>query len=118
MALSLILFSRCLSVSNTHLYAVPPDSYHPLLTISIDHIVHRSTYSLFFYDFSRADNKSINNFFNSFKWEFTFSSYDANEAMAVLFDVIYSSILSFILQVTPCLSAISAWITPDFKKLS
>jgi hypothetical protein len=72
---------------------------------------------LSFYDFSRANYKSINNFFNSFNWVLTFSSYDADEAMAVLLDAIYSSILSFVPRVTLRPSTFPAWFTPELKNL-
>lgn len=111
--------SKSISVSLALDSAVPPDSYHPPLTISLASTLPTLTSPspLSFFNFSKADYPRIIDFFNSFNWERSFYSYSADDSMYIFLDALHSSILSFVPKVSIRRSNFPSWYTPELKNL-
>lgn len=111
--------SKSISVSLALDSAVPPDAYHPPLSLSLSTslptLSSPSPHS--FFDFSKADYPRIIDFFNSFNWERSFHSHNADESMSIFLDALHSSILSFVPKVSISRSNFPTWYTPELKNL-
>ncbi|XP_029342108.1 uncharacterized protein LOC115033529 [Acyrthosiphon pisum] len=77
---------------------VPIDKYHPALNILLPFglPVPSCKQSHKFYNFRKGDYGNIRSFMSSFNWSSTFSQYDLNSAVNVLYDALHKSILNHI----------------------
>ncbi|KAL4154579.1 hypothetical protein QTP88_000436 [Uroleucon formosanum] len=77
---------------------VPPDPYHPPLTINFYNNIHvpglNSTHS--FFDFDNADYINIHNFISNFDWPSTLSALSVDSAFNTFYDAFHQSVLRFV----------------------
>lgn len=110
--------SNLLSVCPALESVVPPDSYHPPFLISFQYSPETpSPHSTSVFDFSKSNYPEISSFINSFNWEKTFLSLDANDAMSAFVDALHSSILLFVPKITIRQSSFPNWFSHELKSL-
>lgn len=99
--------------------AVPADTYHPPLSLSINLPIHapQSASLKSFYNFNKADYTQITNFFNYFNWKSTFLSYSPDDSMSVFLDALHYSILTFVPKISFRPSTFPSWYTKELKEL-
>ncbi|KAL4082761.1 hypothetical protein QTP88_029634 [Uroleucon formosanum] len=77
---------------------VPPDPYHPPLSINFYNNIHvpglNSTHS--FFDFDNADYIDIHNFISNFDWPSTLSALSVDSAFNTFYDAFHQSVLRFV----------------------
>jgi hypothetical protein len=99
--------------------AVPPDSYHPPLSLTFHFTLPPtpSSHSRSFYNFKKSDFFQITSFFTSYNWEQTFINYDADEAMTVFYDALHYAISLYVPFLNVHKSSFPPWFTPVLRKL-
>lgn len=110
---------RFISVSQTLDTALPPDSYHPPLSLSINISIPTSYIATYksFYNFNKANYQQITNFLNSYHWKRTFLSYTLDDCMTVFLDALHNSIVSFVPKVSYRPFSFPSWFTHELKEL-
>ncbi|KAL4082753.1 hypothetical protein QTP88_029626 [Uroleucon formosanum] len=87
-----------LSVTESLDSLVPPDPYHPPLSINFYNNIHvpglNSTHS--FFDFDNADYINIHNFISNFDWPSTLSALSVDSAFNTFYDAFQQSVLRFV----------------------
>ncbi|KAL4082597.1 hypothetical protein QTP88_029788 [Uroleucon formosanum] len=87
-----------LSVTESLDSLVPPDPYHPPLSINFYNNIHvpglNSTHS--FFDFDNADYINIHNFISNFDWPSTLSALSVDSAFNTFYDAFHQSVLRFV----------------------
>ncbi|KAL4154293.1 hypothetical protein QTP88_002115 [Uroleucon formosanum] len=87
-----------LSVTESLDSLVPPDPYHPPLSINFYNNIHvpglNSTH--FFFDFDNADYINIHNFISNFDWPSTLSALSVDSAFNTFYDAFHQSVLRFV----------------------
>ncbi|KAL4097682.1 hypothetical protein QTP88_022414 [Uroleucon formosanum] len=98
---------------------VPPDPYHPPLSINFYNNIHvpglNSTHS--FFDFDNADYINIYNFISNFDWPSTLSALSVDSAFNTLYDAFHQSVLRFVPKRHFKQSTFPVWFTSDLKQI-
>ncbi|KAL4084085.1 hypothetical protein QTP88_029401 [Uroleucon formosanum] len=98
---------------------VPPDPYHPPLSINFYNNIHvpglNSTHS--FFDFDNADYINIYNFISNFDWPSTLSALSVDSAFNTLYDAFHQSLLRFVPKRHFKQSTFPVWSTSELKQI-
>ncbi|KAL4126020.1 hypothetical protein QTP88_010252 [Uroleucon formosanum] len=98
---------------------VPPDPYHPPLSINFYNNIHvpglNSTHS--FFDFDNADYINIYNFISNFDWPSTLSALSVDSAFNTLYDAFHQSVLRFVPKRHFKQSTFPVWFTSELKQI-
>jgi len=102
-------------VNVVHDPVVPEDRYHPALTIDYPKIKKIPSFhnDQSYFNFSKANYKSITDFFFSYNWKDTFSQLDINSASITLYDALHFSILHMVSKVNYNKSKFPTWFSKD-----
>lgn len=108
-----------LSVTESLDSLVPPDLYHPPLSINFYNniLVPGLNRSHTFFDFDNADYINIYNFISNFDWPSTLSTLSLDSAFNTLYDAFHQSVLRFVTMRHFKQSTFPVWFTRELKQI-
>ncbi|KAE9528708.1 hypothetical protein AGLY_012283 [Aphis glycines] len=117
--------SNCFFQNNSNLTEsldslVPPDPFHPLLSINFYNNIHvpgfNSSHS--FLDFDNADYINIHNFISNFDWPSSLSTLSLTSAFNTLYDAFHQFVLRFVpIRHFKQTTFFHVWFTSELKQI-